>query len=116
MSKQYPECPLYNHVNCREIDNRKVCAIVRIKTVLIVLAIMLIALTSLQGIVIAAQVQKVHKSLRFVYIDGGTKDGLVMGSTVCIYSSSGKKITCGKVHKTSESKAMAGSIKKRPFK
>jgi hypothetical protein len=29
MSKQYPECPLYNHVNCREIDNRKVCAIVR---------------------------------------------------------------------------------------
>jgi len=29
MSEQYPECPLYNHVNCREIDNRKVCAIVR---------------------------------------------------------------------------------------
>jgi len=29
MSKQYPECPLYNHANCREIDNRKVCAIVR---------------------------------------------------------------------------------------
>jgi hypothetical protein len=29
MSKQYPECPLYNHLNCREIDNRKVCAIVR---------------------------------------------------------------------------------------
>ena len=50
----------------------------RIKTVLIVLAIMLIALTSLQGIVIAAQVQKVHK--------------------------------------TSEPKAMAGSIKKRPFR
>ena len=22
MSKQYPECPLYNHANCREIDNR----------------------------------------------------------------------------------------------
>jgi len=29
MSKMYPECPLYNHVNCRDIDNRKVCAIVR---------------------------------------------------------------------------------------
>ena len=29
MSKQYPECPLYNHVNCREIDNQKVCALVR---------------------------------------------------------------------------------------
>ena len=29
MSKQYPECPLYNHRNCREIDIKKVCAIVR---------------------------------------------------------------------------------------
>jgi len=29
MSKQYPECPLYNHANCKEIDNQKVCAIVR---------------------------------------------------------------------------------------
>ncbi len=29
MSKQYPECPLYNHINCREIDNPKICALVR---------------------------------------------------------------------------------------
>jgi hypothetical protein len=29
MSKQYPECPLYNHANCKEIDIQKVCAIVR---------------------------------------------------------------------------------------
>ena len=29
MSKQYPECPLYNHNNCKELHNRKVCAIVR---------------------------------------------------------------------------------------
>ena len=29
MSEQYPECPLSNHINCREIDNPKVCAIVR---------------------------------------------------------------------------------------
>jgi len=29
MSKQYPECPLYNHENCKELHNRKVCAIVR---------------------------------------------------------------------------------------
>ena len=29
MSKQFPECPLYNHVNCKEVDNRKICAIVR---------------------------------------------------------------------------------------
>jgi hypothetical protein len=29
MSKQYPECPLFNHENCKELHNRKVCAIVR---------------------------------------------------------------------------------------
>jgi len=80
----------------------------RIKTVLVGLAIMLITLTSLRGIVKAAEVQRIHKNQRFIYINGGTKDGFVMGSTVCIYSSSGKKIACGKVHKLSESKAMVG--------
>ena len=29
MSKQYPECPLYNHNNCKQFHNPKVCAIVR---------------------------------------------------------------------------------------
>jgi len=29
MSKKYPECPLFNPDNCREIDNHKVCALVR---------------------------------------------------------------------------------------
>ena len=29
MSKQYPECPLFNHENCKEYYNRKVCAVVR---------------------------------------------------------------------------------------
>jgi hypothetical protein len=29
MSKQYPECPLYNHNNCRELHNPKLCAIVK---------------------------------------------------------------------------------------
>jgi len=29
MSKQYSECPLFNHENCKELHNRKVCAIVR---------------------------------------------------------------------------------------
>ncbi len=29
MSKQYPECPLYNHMNCKDRDNKKVCALVR---------------------------------------------------------------------------------------
>ena len=29
MSKQFPECPLCNHFNCKEIYIKKVCAIVR---------------------------------------------------------------------------------------
>ena len=29
MSKQHPECPLSKHDNCRELDNPKLCAIVR---------------------------------------------------------------------------------------
>ena len=29
MSKKHPECPLYNHDNCKEIHNPKLCAIVR---------------------------------------------------------------------------------------
>ncbi len=80
----------------------------RIKTFLVALAIMLITLTSVKGIVTAAQVQRIHKNGRFVFIDGGTKAGFALDATVCIYTSSGKKITCGKVYKTSDSKAMVG--------
>jgi hypothetical protein len=29
MSKQYPECPLYKHDNCREFHNPTLCAVVR---------------------------------------------------------------------------------------
>ena len=29
MSKHHPECPLYKHNNCKELNNPKVCAIVR---------------------------------------------------------------------------------------
>ena len=29
MSRQYPECPLYNHNNCKQFHNPKVCAIVK---------------------------------------------------------------------------------------
>ncbi len=29
MSKQHPECPLYNHATCKELHNPKVCAIIR---------------------------------------------------------------------------------------
>ena len=29
MSKRHPECQLYNHNTCKELDNPHVCAIVR---------------------------------------------------------------------------------------
>ena len=29
MSENYPECPLSDHVNCREIGNPRICALVR---------------------------------------------------------------------------------------
>jgi hypothetical protein len=29
MSKQYPECPMYNHDNCKYLHIPKVCAIIR---------------------------------------------------------------------------------------
>ena len=29
MSKKYPECPLYDHLNCKELDKPDVCALVR---------------------------------------------------------------------------------------
>ena len=28
MPKQYPECPMYSHNNCKELHNPKLCAIV----------------------------------------------------------------------------------------
>jgi hypothetical protein len=29
MSRQYPECPLYNHATCKELHNPKLCALVK---------------------------------------------------------------------------------------
>ena len=29
MSEKYPECPLYNHDNCKEFYSQKLCAVVR---------------------------------------------------------------------------------------
>jgi len=29
MSKKHPECPLYNHITCKELHNPKLCAIIR---------------------------------------------------------------------------------------
>jgi len=50
-----------------------------------------------------AQVMNVNRHKGFVYLDQGEDTGFVMGAQVCIYSSSGEVIACGRVRRTSES-------------
>jgi len=50
-----------------------------------------------------ARVKNVNKHKGFVYLDQGEDTGFVMGAQVCIYSSSGEVIACGRVRRTSES-------------
>jgi hypothetical protein len=63
----------------------------------------------------AAQVTRVHNRKGHVYINQGKKAGFVKGSEVCFYSSSGEKITCGNVKKTSPSSAVV-KVKKQMAK
>ena len=69
----------------------------RIKTVLIVLAIVVLSATSFKCIAQAAQVTKVFHYAGGVYVDGGEQEGFTVGSTVCFYSKTGEHIVCGKV-------------------
>jgi len=75
----------------------------RIKTILIVLAIVVASATSFKCNVQAAEVTRINKNRGLIVIDGNKADGFVMGAKVCFYSSSGEEITCGRVRQTSES-------------
>ena len=50
-----------------------------------------------------ARVKNVNKHKGFVYLDKGEDAGFAMGAIVCIHSSSGEVIACGRVRRTSES-------------
>ena len=75
----------------------------KIKTVLIALAIVVIATISLESTVSAAAVTRINENRGLIVINGNKEAGFVMGATVCFYSTSGEEITCGSVQQTSES-------------
>ena len=80
----------------------------RIKTILIVLAIVVASATSFKCNVQAEEVTRINKNRGLIVIDGNKADGFVMGAKVCFYSSSGEEITCGRVRQTSESYVTVG--------
>jgi hypothetical protein len=77
------------------------------KRIIISSGIALAILITLGGITVNAQqpakVINVNKHKGFVYIDQGIDGGFVMGAKVCIYSTSGEKIVCGRVRETMKS-------------
>jgi hypothetical protein len=74
----------------------------KMNVLLFSLVIAVIALTSFQSIASAAQVTRINQNKGYIFIDGSSADGFVMGAKVCFYSSSGEKITCGRIEQTSE--------------
>jgi len=60
------------------------------------------ALTAFQSIAAAAQVTRINTNRGFIFIDGSIAEGFVMGAKVCFYTSSGEKITCGRIEQASK--------------
>jgi len=87
----------------------------KINVSIVTLAIIVIAATSFNAIAQTAQVIRVSKNKGRIVIDGNKNGGFVMGATVCVYSTSGEEITCGKIQQTSESYATV-KINKRKAK
>ena len=75
----------------------------KIKSFLLVLSVMMIAVTFYKGITLAAEVTRINANKGLIVIDGKKSEGFIMGAKVCFYSSSGEEITCGSVRQTSES-------------
>ena len=75
----------------------------KINVSLVALAIMMIGAAHFSLDVQAAEVTRINISKGLIVIDGSKTDGFVMGATVCFYSTSGEKITCGRIRQTSES-------------
>ncbi len=72
---------------------------------LVVLAALLVVASAIECTATTAQVTRVHTNKGHIYINGGKDAGFVRGAEVCFYLSTGEKITCGKVFKTSASNA-----------
>jgi hypothetical protein len=74
----------------------------KVKGLLFSLAITAMALTFFQSIAEAAQVTRINQNKGYIFIDGSIAEGFIMGAKVCFYSSSGEKITCGRIEQASE--------------
>ena len=66
----------------------------------------------LGGASMAAQVTRVNESSGSVYINGGAKDGYVMGTSVCFYISTRDIEICGTVESASDFEAIVKVEKK----
>jgi hypothetical protein len=75
----------------------------KIKSFLLLISVMMIAVTFYKGIAIAAEVTRINAKKGLIVIDGKKSEGFIIGAKVCFYSSSGEEITCGRVRQTSES-------------
>ena len=75
----------------------------KFERLLVALAIIVIAATFFEGILMAAEVTRIHSSRKYIFVNGSVADGFVKGATVCFYSSSGEEITCGPIEQASES-------------
>jgi hypothetical protein len=72
---------------------------------LIVLAAILVVVTAVECGTLTARVTRVNSNKGHVNIDKGKEAGFIRGAEVCFYSSSGEKITCGQVFRTSATNA-----------
>ncbi|MGB2929198.1 MAG: hypothetical protein WBB70_09825 [Desulfobacterales bacterium] len=88
----------------------------KIKLLLVVLTIIMLATTSFKDICMAAQVTKINEPKGQISINEGKDAGFIFGAKVCFSSSSSEKLICGKVMRTSDSYAIVKIKNKRETK
>jgi ribosomal protein L35AE/L33A len=84
----------------------------KIKLLLAVLTIIMLATASFKDICRAAEVTRINEPKGQISINEGKDAGFIFGAKVCFPSSSSEKLICGKVLRTSDSYAIV-KIKNR---
>jgi ribosomal protein L35AE/L33A len=88
----------------------------KIKLLLVVLTIIMLATASFKDICRAAQVTGINEPKGQISINEGKDAGFIFGAKVCFPSSSSEKLICGKVLRTSDSYAIVRIKNKRETK
>ena len=78
----------------------------KIKLLLLVLTIIMLAITSFENTCRAAEVTRINQPKGQIFINEGKDAGFIFGAKVCFPSSSSEKLICGKVMRTSASFAV----------